>query len=164
MIMTRISKKLTVILVFVLLIAMPCDTASAASYNRYGNARFGYSIKYPSFFKRSKPLPQNGDGITMAGKKATLIMYGGYNVVYGNGKAMRKYLKKWGTKMTAVKASKKSLYYESKKGKKITFCYTYFLSGGHISMELTCKKSKKKYFSKIVRKMMKSMRQNKEFD
>ena len=157
----KFQKILTMALGIVLSVAVSWDSVAAAGYNTYGNARFGYSIKYPKFFKRSEPLPQNGDGITMAGKGAKLLMWGGYNVVFENGNEMKKAQKRWGTKMSAVKANKKSLYFESKKGKKLTFHYTYFVRGGHIDMELTCKKSKKKYFGKIVKKMMKSMRKNK---
>ncbi len=39
----------------------------------------------------------------------------------------------------------------------MTFSYAYFVRGGHVVMQLTCKKSKKNYFGKIVNKMKKSM-------
>ena len=162
--MKTITKKIAAILIAVsILTTIPCNSALAASYTYYCNARYDYIIKYPKFFKQSKPLPENGDGITMAGKKATLLMWGAYAVVYENGKEMKKFYKKIGTKMSAVKASKKSLYYECRKKKKITFHYSYFVDGGVISMELTCRKNQKKYFAKIVKKMMKSIRQNKSF-
>lgn len=73
MIMTRISKKLTVILFFVLLIAMPCDTASAASYNLYGNARFGYSIKYPSFLSAANLCRKMGTALLWQEKKQNFL-------------------------------------------------------------------------------------------
>lgn len=137
--------------------------ASADRYNLYGNGRFGYFARYPKFFKKSGWQAANGDGIRMAGKGAKLAIWGAYNVIYDTGKSYQKFLRKNKEKMSAVKVSKKSLYYEKKSKKNITFRYAYFVDGGHVGMELTCKKSKKKYFGKIVEKMIKSIRQNKHF-
>jgi len=160
--MKKFQKMLATALAIVLSVAVFWDSVAAAGYATYVNGRFGYRIKYPRFFKQSGPLPQNGDGITMSGKGAKLLVWGGYNAVYENGKEMKRFYKvDCGIKMSAVRANKKSLYFESRKGKKITFHYSYFVGGGHINMELTCRKGKKKYFGKIVNKMKKSMRVNK---
>lgn len=160
--MKKYSKKIALLMVMVLLIGIPYQSISATSYKTYFNDRFGFSMKYPTFFKQSKE-PVNGSGVTMTGKNATLSMYGEYAVVYSNGKEMQKTLKEWGRKMSAVKATTNSLYYESKNGKKITFYYSYFVSGGIISMELTCKTSEKSKYKKIANTMMKSIRKNKTF-
>lgn len=162
--MKKMTKNITMFFVAILLIAVPCDLVCAVSYTTYTNDRFGYRIKYPKFFKQSKKLPTNGDGITMSGKGAKLIMWGQIAVLYTNGREMKKSYLKYGKKMSAVRAKRKSLYYESRKGKKITFHYSYFVSGGIISMELTCKKSKKKTFQPMVNKMVKSIRRNKYFN
>lgn len=139
---------------------------STVSYTTYHNGRFGFKIKYPSFFKQSGDLPENGDGIAMAGKKATLLMYGSYATVYTNGKEMKKAHEEYGEKMSSVNATKTSLYYESKSanGQKITFHYSYFVDGGIISMELTCNQGDKAYYKKIVQTMMNSIKKNKTFN
>lgn len=137
--------------------------APADSDKLYVNGRFGYFAKYPKFFKPSGRQAANGDGIRMAGKGAKLTIWGAYNVIYDKGKGYQKFLRKNKEKMSAVNVSKKSLYYEKKSKKSVTFCYAYFVDRGHVGMELTCKKSKKKYFGKIIERMIKSIRQNKNF-
>ncbi len=163
--MRKFVKCLSFFLVMTIFVTISNQSVSAVSYKKYKNERFGYTIQYPKFFLQSKPLPQNGDGITMSGKKAELLLYGSYAVVYSNGKEMRKSFEEYGKKMLKVKATEKSLYYEEKvsRGKKVRFYYSYFVNGGIISMELTCRKNKKTYYKKIVRKMMKSIRKNKTF-
>lgn len=170
--------RLAVLLLMSLFVNVPCSSNAAVKYTTYTNARFGYSIKHPIFFKQSKPLPQNGDGITMSGKrgkngkKATLLMWGQLPVLYEDGKGMKKSYKSWGTRMSAVKANKKEFYYEqkSKNGKKVTFHYSYFAKGRSsydsangkviVSMELTCRIGEKSHYKKIVKVMMKSMKEN----
>ncbi len=113
----NILRKTIIIFLATLLIASPCEYASADSYALYVNGRFGYSVKYPKFFKRSGRQSYNGDGVRMKGKGAKLLIWGAYNVIYDDGKGYQKFLRKCKEKMSAVKVSKKSLYYEKRSKK-----------------------------------------------
>lgn len=161
---TNILHKIEIIFLAALLISSPCEYASADDYALYVNGRFGYCVKYPKFFKKSGRQSQNGDGIKMAGKGAKLLIWGSYNVIYDNGKDYQKFLRKYKEKMSAIKVSKKSLYYEKRGKKNVTFCYSYFVHGGNVNIQLTCKKNKKKYFGQVVKKMRKSIKKNKYFN
>ena len=154
-------KKIIAILLMFSLISCNSISVSAAKTNIYVNARFGYSVQYPAFYKQSKRLPDNGDGITMAGKRSSLLLYGEYAVLYMTPKEMKKYVKKnkkRNEKISDTKTTKKSLYYETKTKKKISFNYHYFRKDSSIvSMNLTCPKSTKKYYKKIAKKIMRSI-------
>lgn len=166
--MKRVWKLFVAVLLFAL--CTPAQNVEAKTkYNLYGNARFGYEIRYPSFFKQSKPLPYNNDGIIMKGKGAELRMYGGHQVLYSTGKQMKKKMKEWYPKAKFVKVTKKECIFYYNKGSKQIYHYSYFVKKkwkgitseeweGIISYEITYPKSKRKEFEKYQTKMTKSIK------
>lgn len=158
--------KLVVILLLIVLCVPAQNVEAKTKYKTYGNGRFGYTIKYPSFFKQSKRLPDNSDGITMKGKGAELKMYGSYQFLYFTGKQMKKYRKESYPNAKFVKATKKECVYYYNEGSKQTYSYSYFINGkthGIITYEMTYPKSKRKTFKKYWKTMTKSVKANKEF-
>lgn len=60
-------------LTFVLLLAV---IGSGQTYRTYSNARFGYSISYPSSLLKPQGEAENGDGQIFLGKGAEMRVYG----------------------------------------------------------------------------------------
>jgi hypothetical protein len=63
--------------------------AADAQYKTYENDRFGYSVDYPDIFD-GKQEPDNGDGVefTTESGEYGLTVWGGYNVLGQDGKAL----------------------------------------------------------------------------
>lgn len=60
------------------------DTKPQYTYNTYSNARFGFSVKYPSSFSGGVE-PTNGDGTTYTDGNCTITVYAGHmNVIEDN--------------------------------------------------------------------------------
>ena len=141
--------------VLILLMGLFIPVCGAVKYKTYSNARFGYSVRYPSYFKQSRPLPANGDGISMEGKKASLLLWGSVNMGY----SPKKYLKMAieGKTITSKKSTKKYCQYYGKEGGNLIFQYALFAEGKIAGFQLTYPKSQKSTYKPIISKMKKSL-------
>lgn len=67
--------------IFTSLLASAAFAGAQVRYSPYANARFGYSIEYPSTLLKMQPPPANDDGRTFrsADGKTELRVWAGYN-------------------------------------------------------------------------------------
>lgn len=148
----RIAVGLTaLLLVFCLLLPVQ----GAVKYKTYRNARFGYSVKYPSYLKQDGPLPANGDGISMAGKKASLAVWGSFNVGFTPASYLA--MSSEGKTVSSMKSTRKYCEFTAKEGKYLVYQYALFAKEKIAGFRLTYPKSQRSTYKPILSKMKKSL-------
>ena len=153
-----LKKIVTFMLVVTLILGSVCD-AQAASMKKYSNKRFKYSMKYPKYFKLVNKS-QNGDGITLQGKGASLAMYGSKPFKKMTGKKYKALYKSYGMQMKKTKVSKYGFYYEEEHVTDRTIYYICYSKKRKVEagFYITCPKNKIKTYRKVAKKIKKTIR------
>ena len=157
--MKRIIKMLVAAVLVLSLAASPIGNVQAAKTKTYKNKRFHYTMKYPKYFKVVNKS-QNGDGITLNGKGASLAMYGSTPFKKMTGKKYKKLYKSYGMKMKKTKATKYGFYYEEEHVTDTTIYYICYSKKFKVEagFYITCPKGKVKSFRKVAKSIKKSLK------
>ena len=130
------------------------------AWNTYHNSRYGFSIEYPASFT-SEPPPENNDGRTFVSRdrKATIAVYGNYNVFDDSlESAMKKALEEIKVPI-AYKTKGKNWYVISWKEKEmITYIKTYVGKSALNTFLFTCPAAQKERYDSVTAYCEKSFR------
>lgn len=135
-------------------------------YLTYSNDRFGYKFKYPSFFKDIAKTPENGDGIILKGKGATLTMSGEKETtgettgqdMKNSTKELIQFLGEGNIKNDVV--TENSYYYEDHSRNTWSINYSDYSSNTGITASFTLSFNKKelKKYQKIAKRIKNSLK------
>lgn len=148
-------KKLSIIFTVLVFSAI----AFGQNYNTYNNARFGYSISYPTSLKPQGEA-ENGDGQVFKNNDAEMRVYGSNLLL--NETIEKEYsaiLKQKGKSITYKTSGKNFFVISGKSGGKIFYQKTLENSdGAFITFLIEYKESKRKLYDSAVTKMVKSLK------
>lgn len=132
-----------------------------ANYNTYGNARFGYSISYPSNLLTPQGEADNGDGQKFTGDGATMLIFGSNLLLHET--LLKEYnavIAERGTKNVTYKIIGKNFFAISGQANgKIFYQKTIKeAQGAYITFMIEYNESKRTVYDEAVRKMVKSFK------
>jgi hypothetical protein len=149
-----------IFLILLTLILLSQVVFSQTDYKTYANARYGYSISYPSDLLEPQGESDNGDGQIFKNSAAEMRVYGS-NSVLGETleKQYRELLKKFG-KTLAYKTFRENFFVVSAiRNDKIFYQKTFENSDSvFITFEIEYKKSERAKYDKVVTKIVKSFK------
>lgn len=133
-------------------------------FSTYSNARFGFSIRYPSDLFTQKRFSDNGDGVILQNRdgQVELRAYGSFygDNIRSNYKEEINWIKDDGGQVT-YKVLHRTWYVLSgyeEGGRKIFYQKTYFKNGKSKSFKLTYPTAKKRYYNKLVKMISRGFR------
>jgi len=141
-------KKIT--LFFILILVMNCSYA--VSYQKYYNARFGYTIAYPEFLVLQEE-PTNSDGRIIKNSTSKLIVWGSYapKNIDESFQYAKDELKKF--KISFVARKNNSFIISGQNKNQIVYAKTVYRCGTNINFRLYYPKAEIKYFNSIISKI-----------
>ena len=131
---------------------------SQSNYDTYGNARFGYSISYPTSLKPQGEA-ENGDGQVFKNADAELRVWGSNNALMRTlNEEYQSALNDFGAGVTYKTLLKNGFVISGKKGGKIFYQKTFLKDDQFFTFTFEYKESKKSVYDSITTKIAKSFK------